>query len=266
MRCITLLLFGLFSATYAAPTSSPVAGPGHGHTAPHEGGPGPQAGSGCQRTVHTNDDTSVTPDNLFYEVADPTFSDQQWTEKLLLEKGFEKDMQQWLEDFLEERVFKTYLGISARPLEGTYDNFYKRHPRNTKFRIRTPQGAFVAVIPFPCSWEPHFEGQVTSRTPLDSHLSAKIPCTVEIDFESHWGWAIIAFIADDKPQARRAFGQIPMIWIALAPKDKTFLERCDKLVHGRTSVRFEDLPTHAPDPPLFSVFSDRTYILPSKYY
>ncbi|KAJ3964811.1 hypothetical protein EV361DRAFT_967161 [Lentinula raphanica] len=143
MRCITLLLFGLFSATYAAPTPPPVAGPGHGSTALHE-------------------------DDLFYEVADPTFSDQQWTEKLLLEKGFEKDMQQWLEDFLEEMVFKTYLGISARTFPGTYNIFLRKHPRNTKYRIRTPQDFFVTVNLFP-RWEPDFEGEV-KKTPLSSDL------------------------------------------------------------------------------------------------
>ncbi|KAJ3831976.1 hypothetical protein F5878DRAFT_647166 [Lentinula raphanica] len=167
MRCITLLLFGLFSATYAAPTPPPVTC--MFLTRDYGLRLALAMGAPLFMRILTDYRTSTNQqDDLFYEVADPTFSDQQWTEKLLLEKGFEKDMQQWLEDFLEEMVFKTYLGISARTFPGTYNIFLRKHPRNTKYRIRTPQDFFVTVNLFP-RWEPDFEGEV-KKTPLSSDL------------------------------------------------------------------------------------------------
>ncbi|KAJ3817434.1 hypothetical protein F5880DRAFT_1511776 [Lentinula raphanica] len=284
MRCITLLLFGLFSATYAAPTPPPVTcmfltRDYALRLALAMGAPlllrmalvnklalksnelfMPIMTHTLHRDKVTDNRTFTNrqdKNGLFYEVEDQASYDQQWSEQLRLTEGFKNDMVRWLKDFLEERTFKTYLGVSARTFPGTYVIFLRKHPRNTKYRIRTPQDFFVTVNPFP-RWKPDFEGEV-KKTPLSSDLSAKIPCTLEIDFESHTGWAIIALITDDKLEAKRRYGQTPMIWIPLTAKDESFLKRCDELVPGRTSVRFEDLPK-APPPPRWSIYPDRTWL------
>ncbi|KAJ3770902.1 hypothetical protein FB446DRAFT_131175 [Lentinula raphanica] len=140
-------------------------------------------------------------------------------------KDLSTEAHEWSKEFIEERVFKQALGLTAKlyehPEGGPVYNTFRDHPRYFRFRIWEPRDMSLVVI--------HGGREMPALTPanlpIEQHFLSKTSLRSLVSVYVGDKWALLVFHGRTINPSDN-----PTLVIPLNDKDRDFLKRCDDYI------------------------------------